>query len=599
MLPVAWRFIVPDDLTLTKLLGASLARRVKKEYPHCHAGLAYALDVVAGRQVACKWVKLACQRQLDDLAAWRAGEREGWRFDWIAAERVCKFIGHLRHVKGKWAAKRETITLEPWQSFILTVVFGWHVGERRRFRTVYEECARKNAKTTKGSGVALYCGFVEGEAGAEVYSAATGHDQARIAFDIARLMVLKDDELAQFYGIEARAHVVCSIDQAAKFESLSSDVKGLDGRNPHMALVDEFHAHKTPEVRDSLETGMGAREQPLLWYVTTAGSNRSGPCYATRSYATKVLEGTIEDDAFFGVIFTIDEGDDWTSEEVWEKANPNLGVSVFPDYLRSKCKQAQDDPLKQTQFLTKNLNVWVSAESRLVNMLKWDACGEPFDMNDLKGVPCFVGVDMASTQDVAPYAMVWDVDGEVYVKLRYYLPRELVMEHAHGTHAHYAGWAAEGRFTLTPGNSIDFDQIMSDLRDLPSQGFLVQEIAFDPWRATEMVTRLQEAGAVAVEVPNNARHFSEPTKKILSLVADGKFHHGGDPVLAWMVSNVVGHFDNKDNVYPKKERRSEKIDGFIAIVLAMSRMIRHQAAPVSQYGRGAKMVTSAGGAENG
>lgn len=577
-----------SDLSLAKLLGTSLARRVKKDYPHSLAGIEYAFDVVEGRQIACKWVKLACQRQLDDLAAWRSGAREDWRFKWNEAEWVCNFVEHLRHVKGKWAAKGETIKLEPHQRFRFTCIFGWQrrndEGEWfRRFRTVYQEEARKNAKTTEVTAAALYCGFVEGEAGAEVYSAATGHNQARIAFDMGRLMVLKDPSLSEHYGIEARAHVICSTDQAAKFEALSSDTKGLDGRNPHFGLVDEYHAHKTPEVRDSLETGMGAREQPLLWYVTTAGSNRAGPCYATRSYACKILEGTIKDDAFFGIIYTIDEGDEWVDEAVWPKANPNLGVSVFADYLRSKASQAKADPIKQTQFLTKNLSVWVSAEKRLVNMIQWDLCGEPFDINDFKGEPCWVGVDLASTQDVAAVAMVWTRTGEVYAKMRYYLPAGLVMEKAHGTHAHYAGWAAEGLFTLTPGNSIDFDQIQDDLVALPELGFRVQEVAFDPWRATEMVTRLGELGAVAVEVRNTVGNFSEPTKKILALVADCKFHHGGDPVLTWMASNVVGHFDNKDNVYPKKERQSEKIDGFIAIVLALSRMIRHQAAPRSRW----------------
>ena len=593
-----------DELTISKLLGARLAARVKKQYPHCYAGINYTLDVTAGRVVACKWVKLACQRQLSDLAAWRAGERPDWRFDWVLAERACKFVSHLHHVKGKWAAKGERIKLEPHQSFRFTAIFGWQrqndEGEWfRRFRTVYQEEARKNAKTTEATAAALYCGFAEGEAGAEVYSAATGHDQARIAFDMGRLMVLRDDVLADRFSVEARAHVVCSFDQASKFEPLSSDAKGLDGRNPHFGLVDEFHAHKTPEVRDALETGMGAREQPLLWYVTTAGSNRSGPCYATRGYACKVLEGAVTDDAFFGIIFTIDEGDDWTDEEVWAKANPNLGVSVFPEYLRSKCQQAMDDPIKQTQFLTKNLNVWVSAESRLINMLQWDRCGEPFEIADLKSVPCFVGVDLSDRCDIATISMNWGVDGEWFTKCRYYLPEAVVKEHAHSTHAHYMGWAAEGRFTLTPGNSIDFDQIMDDLVDLPTLGVAVKEIAFDPWRAVEMVTKLTTLGIPAVEVRNTVGNLSEPLQDLIARVAAKTYRHGGCPVLTWAASNVVGHWDNKDNVYPKKERRSEKIDPVMATLFARNRMIRHMAKPVSKYGRGGKMVTSAtiGGGE--
>lgn len=584
------------------------------DYPHCAAGFAYARDVVSGRVVAGHLVKLACQRQLDDLEAWQSGDRPDWEFRYDKAEEVCEFIEKLRHVKGQWAKRRLTIKLRPWQQFGIVTFYGWYQnkpwaclqcdevaeegvevcpacgedaiagGWLRRYRTCYEEIARKNAKTTKGSGLQLYALTEEGEAGAEVYSAATGSDQARISFDIARQMSLKDEDFCEHFGLEPRAHNLNVLRSGSKMEPLSSETKGLDGKNPSFALIDEYHAHPNNGVVSAMETGMGAREQPVLWIVTTAGFNRAGPCFAMRSYAVKVLERTLEDDSFFSIIYTLDEDDDPLEDpSCWVKANPNLGVSVFPNYLESKVEQAKADPIKQTEVLTKNFNMWLSAEKRLINMVAWDRCGDAFEINGLKGKPCWVGVDMASTQDMAATAMVWDIDGEHFVKMRYYLPREMVMEHAHSTNAHYAGWAAEGLITLTSGNSIDFERIMEDLRDLPSQGFNVQEIAFDPWRATEMVTKLQEAGAVAVEVPNNARSFSEPTKKIIGLVSDGKLHHGGDKILAWHASNVVGHYDNKDNVYPKKERRSEKIDGFIALVLAETRVIRHQAAPRSRW----------------
>lgn len=589
---------------------------------------------MAGRIVAGNLVKLACQRQLDDLSAWQSGERPDWEFRYGKAEEVCEFIEKLRHVEGQWAKRKLTIKLRGWQQFIVTTFYGWyqdkpwaclqclsvHDGEAdlcaecgedavaggwlRRFTTCYEEIGRKNAKTTLGSALQLYALTGEGETGAQVFSAATGAKQARISFDIAWKMARKDPDFRDHYGVEVRAHNINVLESGSKMEPLSSETMGLDGSNPSFALIDEYHAHPNNGVYAAMETGMGAREQPILWAVTTAGYNRASPCYALRQYAVQVLEKTLDNDSFFAIIFTLDEGDDPLEDpSCWIKSNPNLGVSVFPKYLESKAEQAKANPIKQTEVLTKNFNMWLSAEARLVNMQKWDLCGEPFDMNDLKGEPCFVGIDLADRDDVAAVAIVWPrADGELWVKMRYYLPRGVVREKAHSSHKHFAGWVAEGRITLTDdaaggdGEDINFDHISEDVANLPAQGFAVREIAIDPFHASELIRFLASKGATVVPIRNTVLNVSEETKKLIAAANTRKLHHGGDPVLAWMASNVVGHYDNKDNVYPKKQHRADKIDGFMAIVFAINRIIKHEELPVSQYGRGGKMVTS-GGAE--
>ncbi|MCA8291952.1 terminase large subunit [Burkholderia vietnamiensis] len=293
----------------------------------------YIDDVLAGRIVACKWVRLACERQRRDLARAEMGDPEfPYRFDNDAATRICEFIELLPHTKGRWARTRQSIRLEPWQAFILTTVFGWlHVDSGlRRFRRAYEEVARKNAKSTKSSGIALYLFAADGEPGAEVYSAATTRDQAKIVFDDARAMALREPDMCAALGVEILQHQLLT-DDGSKFLPLSAEGSTLDGLNVHGGVIDELHAHKTRAVFDVIDSGTGARDQSLLWLITTAGSDLTGICYEQRTHVTKILEGVFVDETFFGIIFTLDDGDDWSDPSVWIKANPNLGVSVFVD----------------------------------------------------------------------------------------------------------------------------------------------------------------------------------------------------------------------------------------------------------------------------
>lgn len=532
----------------------------------------YIEQVVSGEIVACKWVRLACQRQLDDLAREGQGDFNFWFFPEFAS-RVCKFIELLPHVKGEWARERRRLILEPWQIFILTTVFGW-VDEDgyRRFKTVYAEIARKNAKSTLSSGVALYCLSADGEPGAEVYSAATTREQAQITWKDAKAMSDRTPGLKARFGVKTSAHSVFVESSNSHFKALSRDQGGnLDGLNVHCGVIDELHAHKTREIFDVIDTATGARKQSLLWLITTAGFNRSGICYEQRSYVTKLLDGVEKDESFFGLIFTIDEGDDWTDERCWPKANPNFGISVNPDDMRRKAQKAMVMASATNNFLTKHLNVWVNADTAWMDMQAWDRCADPsLDIADFAGLPCHIGLDLASKVDIASKIKLFRRGDHYYLFGSYYLPEEAAED---GRNSHYAGWAIEDRLTLTPGNVTDFSFIEDDLRE-DAKDFDVTAAAYDPWQATYLATRMQEDGLPMIEYRQTVQNMSEPMKQLEALVISGKLHHNGDTVLSWMISNVVAHLDAKDNIYPRKEFPENKIDGVVALIMALGAAIR-------------------------
>lgn len=568
--------------------------------------LQYARDVVSGARAACKLAIAACQRQLTDLER-QATPGFPFRYEPARGARVCRMLELLPHIKGRWSSK--TIRLEPWQVFILMVVFSWVWATAaaaepalrakdglRRFRTVYIEVPRKNAKSTITAGVALYMLGPDGEEGAECYSAATTKDQAKIVFDVARAMARKTPEFCDRYGVEVNTHALVVADTESVLKALSSEDNSLDGLNPHFAGIDELHAHKTRGVYDVLETATGSRAQPLLWAITTAGSNRAGICYEVRTYVTKLLDGSaqgIEHETTFGIIYSIDKDDDWTDPRVWAKANPNYGVSVFPDDIARLCRKAQEMPSAQPNFLTKRLNVWVNADSPWMDMRRWEACADPkLSMEDFDGEECFAAVDLASNVDIAAKVYLFrrlieepNKAGELephihyYAFGRFYLPEDVVEE---ADNSQYKGWALSGRLILTDGNIIDQNAIQDDLRQV-KEDYLIREVAYDPFQATKFATELLEEGIPMVEMGATVKNFSAPMKEVEALVRAGRFHHNGDPVLTWMISNVVAHVDKKDNVFPNKQTVKNKIDGAVALIMAMGRAMHAPAPVVSVY----------------
>lgn len=542
----------------------------------------YADRVVAGLVPACKWVRAACQRFIDDLEASAAGTSP-WEFRPDLAARACAFVELLRHVKGKWAGER--LTLEAWQKFILANVFGWVSRETglRRFRTVYLEVPRKNAKTTILGGIGLYMLTADGEYGAEVYSAATTEEQAAIVFQIAQQMARMDGEFRAKFGVEVLTNSLLVKDTGSKMVPLSGKGSTLDGLNVSCALIDELHAHKTATVHDVLDSGTGARAQPLLVKITTAGSNRSGVCYDQRDYLTKVLNVTLrrhggmghridgsaaEDDRTFGMIYTIDEGDDPFDEATWAKANPNFGVSVDIDDLRAKAAVARVQAARLTEFLTKHLNVWVNADSAWMNMAAWDKCANPsLRPEDCAGRQAVIALDAAFRKDLfAKVVLVRDGDRAKVFSQCYCSEGFLEQKGLE----QLRGWAADGWIRTTPGDVLDIEAVREDLRaDLAL--FDVLEVGFDPWALSQFAGEMMAEGAPMVEVRSNVQNFSEPMKRLDAMVAAGEIEHQGDPVLAWMISNVVCHTDVKDNIYPRKERPENKIDAAVGLIMAVGR----------------------------
>lgn len=589
-------------------MGGPATRKLNDPFPHVAAAWRYAQDVLAGRVVACKWVKAACQRQLDDLQ--RAAEDPVWPFyfDDAAAERACDFIGRLRHVKGPLAGS--TITLEPFQSFSLACVFGWKrlSGDpgridSRRFTTVYEEVARKNAKSTKVAGVGLKMLVDDDEFGAEVYSAATTRDQASYTFNIAKSMVRMDGDFRAHFGVQVFERSIVVRDQEAKFTALSGEGKSLDSLSVSCALVDELHAHKTRAVFDVLDSATGARSQPLIWQITTAGYNRAGICYDQRTYLTKILNTTLQrhdglgykvtgdatvDESFWGIIYTIDDDDDEFDERCWPKANPNLGVSVFLDAMRDKAQKARVQNAARTEFLTKRLNVWVNADSAWMDMRKWGQCRQLERTEEsFKGQPCYIALDAAFKKDLFAKVKVF-VDGRDYYAFgRYYMPETAL---SRSGFEQVAAWVEDGYIRTTAGEVLDIEAVREELigsaaclkrgvEDHRLAGdvegdihrFDVKEIGYDPAQLTQFSSEMTAAGQIMVEIRPLVLNFSPAMKEIDELVAGGRFHHNGDPVLEWMISNVVCHKDVKDNIYPRRSSEHQKIDGAIALIMATSR----------------------------
>lgn len=531
----------------------------------------YIERVLNGEVPACHWVKRACERQKSDLQ--RADF--AFHFDTDHANKVARFFEALPHIKGsKFAGQK--LHLEDWQCFIVTTVFGWlNEYGKRRFRTVYDEIPRKNGKSTMSAPVGLFCLAADGEPGAEVYSAATTRDQAKIVWGDARLMVRRCPELREALGVETSAHTVYVPDNASVFRPLSRDHQGnLDGLNIHCAIVDEVHGHKDRSVWDVLETGTGAREQPLLWAITTAGFNKTGICYELRIYVTKILDGLIEDDTFFGIIYTIDKDDDYFSEASWRKANPNLGVSVMLDDLERKALKAKQMPSALNNFLTKHLNVWVNAGSPWMNMVAWSACHDK-DMQeeDFEGDDCIVAADLATKTDIAAKVRLFvrEIDGKdhYYVFPVFYLPMEAIED---SRNAAYEGWEREGYLTATPGSATDFKVIEDGVREDAGRFQLVDAV-FDPWQAAHLIQNLSDEGLPASEYRQTVQNMSYPMKELEALVLERRLHHDGNPVLSWMLSNVIAHTDAKDNIYPRKEKAENKIDGAVALIMALGRYI--------------------------
>lgn len=543
-----------------------------------YVGIAYeyAIDVTNDRVPACIFIKQACKRFLQDC------DRKDIELKLAKVESVCMFVEKLKHIKGKWA--RTPIVLEPWQIFILVNVFGWYYVKtgKRRFRNVYLEVPRKNAKSTLTSGVGLYMTGVDGEGGAEVYSAATTRDQARIVFLDAKRMVDKNPELRENTGLSSAAHAIVHEDSSSIFRAVSADAQTLDGLNVYAGLIDELHAHKTRDVLEVLETGTGSRENPIIWTITTAGANIASVCYERREYAKLVLAGDSKDestDAFFTMIYTVDEGDDWKVETTWIKANPNYGISVNASDLRIKARGAQQSPGKLAGFQTKHLNIWGSSAASWIHIDKWDACKRDIDWSEFGPDMCWLGLDLASTRDIAALQFIFRRNSKWWTFGKYYIPEEVVEEDGNPM---YKTWMDQGVLTMIPGPVIDQDVIKEDIL-AACREFDVQNLAYDPFQASKLIKELTDLNVPCIEVGQTFKNLSEPMKLLEKDIITQAILHDGNAAMKWMISNVVEKRDGKDNVQPAKEIESKKIDGPVALIMGLAVAQRDIVAGRSAY----------------
>lgn len=526
----------------------------------------YVKGVLNGKIPSCEMAILACKRYVADL------ERRKWPFklDPAAGSAACEFVEQFHHVKGKWAKEKSTIHLEGWQCFFQMNLFGWMEPSTgfRRFREADLYVPRKNAKSIIAAADGLYMLTADGEAGAEVYCGATSEKQAWEVFRPARLMALKEEDFQEEMGLTVNARSLTTED-GSRFEPVIG--KPGDGASPSLGIIDEFHEHETAILFDTFITGMGAREQPIALKTSTAGNSLSVPCYDHWRALENILRGILHDERRFGMIFQADPKDDWTSKDAIIKSNPNLDISVFSSFLYHEQDKAKDDSRRQNSFQTKHLNRWVNAGDPFINMQRWkESENSKLRIEDFRGQNCIIAFDLSSKIDLTAIIILFPPQNgrrEWVVFGKYYLPEKTVWE---PENEHYQKWSKEGKITVTPGSLIDYELVLADLLDYATW-LELRVMPYDPHQSVMLVNKLMAEGLPCIEYRQSVLNFSEPMKQIEGLVLERRIAHNGDEVLAWFMSNVEAQEDAKRNVFPRRSQnnRKRKIDGFVALVMAM------------------------------
>lgn len=533
----------------------------------------YITKVLDGKIPACRWVKFACLRQKQDLER-KKSSKFPYHFDRKRANKPCKFIECLCHVKGPKAG--ECIHLEDWQCFIITTIFGWiDDNGYRRFSQAYIEVGRGNGKSTFCSGIGLYMLCADGELGADIYSFATTRDQARIVFDDALAMARGNKDLQRYYGLTPLNNSMVIIGTNSKFLPKSADAGTLDGLNTHLGIIDELHAHKTRKVYDVVNSSTSKRSQSLIFTITTAGYILDGICMERRRTVGHVLDGSVIDEALFGIIYTIDENDDWQSEIALRKANPNWNISVNPKQIMSELISAKLNTSAQKEYLTKHLDVWVNSDHQWLKMEHYRQCiDSSLKESDFYGEYAIYGLDLASKLDISALIRLhWrEIDGVIhyYVFPYFYLPADAVHS---SDNSQYEGWAKDEYIQTTDGPITDLNALQEWIAEDVKQ-YSVLSVAYDPMQATQMSQNLLGDGVPMVELAQNLKNMSEPMKQVQALIYTGRLHIADNPVMHWMASNVVCHTDAKENIYPRKEKVQNKIDGMVALIMAINQAIQ-------------------------
>ena len=527
------------------------------EYPHPAAAKQYAKQVVAGEIPAGKYHRLACQRFLDDL------ERKDLDYRGKAAQRVCQFIESLPHVSGIWRQQKKKITMEPVQSFIVCNIFGFYDWDGdRRFNEAFILMPRKNAKSTLAAAIGLYMLCADGESAPEVYAGASNEAQAFKVFGPAREMVRMTPEMKTYYGLETPVKSILKPNEYGAFKPIIG--KPGDGDSASCAIADELHEHDNNHLVEAMKLGMGARRNPLMLSISTAGSNLAGPCYERCSEVQKLLEGTYQDDSIFGVIFHADEEDQWDTEEALIKANPLWGISKNSKNTLKELVQARRSASLQNSFKTKHLNLWVGASVSWMNMLAWQRQKRDMKMEDFAGRRAILSIDLASKLDLSVINILIPDGRDFYTFSEFFAPQEAVENN--DTYSMY-----RENITVTPGNATEYEQVEQRISELAVL-FDVIVLGFDQWQAQNTAQNLQKAGLNVMEFPQNRANLSAPMHEVETMVISKRLFHDGNPVQTWCMGNTVAHADIRENIMPAKERRYDKkckIDGAVALIMSM------------------------------
>lgn len=506
-------------------------------------------------------------------------------YDKAKADRAVKFIENLRHTKGKWAGTR--FWLLPWQEQLIRDIFGVVKPDgNRQFRTAFVEIPKKNGKSELAAAVALYLLYADNEPSAEVYGAAADRQQASIVFDVANQMVQMTPALMKRSKIMGATKRIVNYSNAGFYQVLSAEVGTKHGLNVSGLVFDELHAQPTPHLYNVLTKGSGdAREQPLFFLITTAGTDRNSICYAIHTKAKDILENRRVDASFYPVIYGIEDDDDWSDEKNWRKANPSLGYTIPLDRVRDAYREASQNPAEENVFRQLRLCQWVTSTVRWIPDHIYEQGNRPIDLESLKGRDCYGGLDLSSSGDITAFVLMFPprTETEPYYMLPFFwVPEDTIPLRVKRASVPYDVWVRQGYLMSTEGNVIHYGFIEKVIEQL-GELYHIREIAFDRWGAVQMVQNLEGAGFTVVPIGQGYRDMSPPTKAFYELLMKGEIIHGGNPVMRWMAGNVVVETDPAGNIKPTKAKSAEKIDGIVAAIMALDRCIRNAGQQGSVY----------------
>lgn len=499
-------------------------------------------------------------------------------FDAVKAQRAVRFINNLKHTKGVWHGV--PFDLLPWQDKIITDIFGTVKDNGfRQYNTAYVEIPKKNGKSEIAAAIALYLTCADNEWGAEVYGCAADRQQASIVFDVAVDMVDQCPALKKRIKPIISQKRLVYMPLGSFYQVLSSEAFSKHGLNVHGVIFDELHAQPNRELYDVMTKGSGdARMQPLFFLITTAGTDRNSICYEVHQKADDILRGKKFDPTFYPVIYGIKDEDNWSLEENWYKANPSLGHTIPIEKVRDAFNSAKENPAEENIFRQLRLNQWVKQSVRWMPMDIWEKCSFAVDIDKLRGRECYGGLDLSSSNDITAFVLIFPPtadDDKYYVLPFFWIPEENLKLRVRRDHVPYDIWAKQGVLKTTEGNVIHYGFIEKFIEELGKK-YNIKQIAFDRWGAVQMVQNLEGLGFTVVPFGQGYKDMSPPTKELMKISLEGKIAHGGHPVLSWMMDNVYVRTDPAGNIKPDKEKSTEKIDGVVALIMALDRAIRKE-----------------------